>query len=92
MRADVVNCVGRMSAALRHRGPDGDGLWGTETGDVVFAHRRLAIIDLTEAGAQPMVDRESGCTISFNGEIYNFKELRGELEVSRRALLFLVRH
>jgi asparagine synthase (glutamine-hydrolysing) len=69
-----------MSVALQHRGPDGDGVWATPSGDVVFAHRRLAIIDLSEAGAQPMVDAESGCTISFNGEIYNFKELRRELE------------
>ena len=69
-----------MSAALTHRGPDGDGVWATQSGEVVFAHRRLAIIDLSEAGAQPMVDRESGCTISFNGEIYNFKELRRDLE------------
>ena len=79
-RAEVASCVDRMSAALKHRGPDGDGVWATQSGEVVFAHRRLAIIDLSEAGAQPMVDRESGCTISFNGEIYNYKELRPELE------------
>jgi asparagine synthase (glutamine-hydrolysing) len=69
-----------MSAALQHRGPDGDGLWATQSGNVVLAHRRLAILDVSEAGAQPMVDDESGCTISFNGEIYNFKDLRRELE------------
>jgi asparagine synthase (glutamine-hydrolysing) len=69
-----------MSSALRHRGPDGSGLWTSSGGEVIFAHRRLAIIDLSEAGAQPMVDGESGCALTFNGEIYNFRELRRELE------------
>src|SRR5262249_37582114 len=55
-------------------------LWVASEGEVVLAHRRLAIIDLSEGGAQPMVDGESGCTITFNGEIYNFKDLRRELE------------
>lgn len=76
----VVECVGRMGDALRHRGPDGSGMWCTERREVVFAHRRLAILDLSEAGAQPMVDAASGCAITFNGEIYNFLELRRELE------------
>jgi asparagine synthase (glutamine-hydrolysing) len=55
-------------------------LWAAESGDVVFAHRRLAILDLSEAGAQPMVEAESGCAITFNGEVYNFREIRRELE------------
>jgi asparagine synthase (glutamine-hydrolysing) len=79
-REAVTDCVARISEALHHRGPDGSGLWATDSGEVVFAHRRLAIIDLTDAGAQPMIDSESGCTITFNGEIYNFRELRNELE------------
>ena len=79
-RSAVTACVERISAAQRHRGPDGAGLWAAESGEVVFGHRRLAIIDLSEAGAQPMVDAASGCAITFNGEIYNFKELRRELE------------
>ena len=72
--------MARVSEALRHRGPDGSGIWCTEHREVVFAHRRLAILDLSEAGAQPMVDAASGCAITFNGEIYNFQELRRELE------------
>lgn len=80
MRGGLVDCVARMSAALKHRGPDGDGLWTSPSGAVVLAHRRLAIIDVSEAGAQPMVDRESGCAISFNGEVYNFRDLRRELQ------------
>jgi asparagine synthase (glutamine-hydrolysing) len=79
-RDAVTECVTRISAAIRHRGPDGSGLWATQSGEVVFAHRRLAIIDLSDAGAQPMIDAASGCTITFNGEIYNFRELRKELE------------
>jgi len=79
-RDAVKSCVERISAAQRHRGPDGAGTWATESGEVVFGHRRLAIIDLSEAGAQPMIDAESGCVITFNGEIYNFREVRRELE------------
>lgn len=76
----VTACVERISVAQRHRGPDGAGLWATESGEVVFGHRRLAILDLSAAGAQPMVDAGSGCAVTFNGEIYNFRELRRELE------------
>ena len=79
-RSALTACVERISLAQRHRGPDGDGLWAAPSGDVVFGHRRLAIIDLSEAGAQPMIDAASGCAITFNGEIYNFKDLRRELE------------
>jgi asparagine synthase (glutamine-hydrolysing) len=74
------DCVERISAAQRHRGPDGSGTWVAESAEVVFGHRRLAIIDLSEAGAQPMVDAASGCVITYNGEVYNFAELRCELE------------
>jgi asparagine synthase (glutamine-hydrolysing) len=69
-----------MSEALRHRGPDGHGLWQANTAEVVFGHRRLAIIDLSEAGAQPMVDEATGCAVTYNGEIYNFLEIRRDLE------------
>jgi asparagine synthase (glutamine-hydrolysing) len=76
----VVALVERMTRAVQHRGPDGSGLWVSSGGEVAFGHRRLAILDLTEAGAQPMVDADSGCAITFNGEIYNFPEIRQELE------------
>jgi asparagine synthase (glutamine-hydrolysing) len=66
----------RMNDALSHRGPDGEGVWqGNKIG---LAHRRLAIIDLTDAGAQPM--HRGALSISFNGEIYNFLQLKEELE------------
>jgi len=80
VRERVTQCVNSISVALSHRGPDGSGIWVAEAAEVVFAHRRLAIIDLSEGGAQPMIDAASGCAITFNGEIYNFQQLRHELE------------
>src|SRR5438309_503177 len=69
----------KMTDTIRHRGPDGDGQWINAGGGTGLAHRRLSIIDLTEGGKQPMhyADRY---TITFNGEIYNYIELRQELE------------
>jgi len=67
--------------ALSHRGPDGRGTWVSEDGIVGLAHVRLSIIDL-ESGAQPMRSRCGRYTIVFNGEIYNYIELRSELDVS----------
>ena len=66
--------------SLRHRGPDDAGEWWTDDGRVGLAHRRLSIIDLSPAGHQPMLDEQCGLSIVFNGEIYNFPELRAELE------------
>ena len=65
---------------MAHRGPDGAGEWWSDDGRVGLAHRRLSIIDLSPAGLQPMHLKGRGLTIVFNGEIYNFQELRGELE------------
>ncbi len=71
--------VRRMTDAIAHRGPDGAGVW-TAPG-VGLGHRRLSIIDL-EGGAQPMHSDDGSLTLSFNGEIYNFRELRVELEAA----------
>src|SRR5688572_21038007 len=79
-RERLAALVERISAAQRHRGPDGCGLWRSAGHEVVFGHRRLAILDLSELGAQPMVDADSGCAVTFNGEVYNFVEIRRELE------------
>jgi asparagine synthase (glutamine-hydrolysing) len=80
----VVEGVRRMSAAQLHRGPDSSGSWRTKPEDngigAVLAHRRLAIIDLSEDGSQPMTDPETGNVIVFNGEIYNFQSLRQQLK------------
>lgn len=67
-----------MSSLLQHRGPDGEGSWVSSNQSVGFTHRRLAIVDLTEAGAQPMRGR-SGAVLTYNGEIYNHIELRKSL-------------
>ncbi|WP_018638067.1 N-acetylglutaminylglutamine amidotransferase [Parafrankia elaeagni] len=74
--ADVA-AVERMTAAMVARGPDGVGTWSS--GPVAFGHRRLRIIDLSERGAQPMVDTALGLTVVFNGCIYNYQELRDQL-------------
>lgn len=68
----------RMGEALRHRGPDGEGVW-TE-GAISFAHRRLSIIDLSAHGHQPMQSADGRLIMTYNGEVYNFRELRTELE------------
>jgi len=69
--------VGRMVDAVVPRGPDGQGAWSA--GRVAFGHRRLSVIDLSPAGAQPMVDAELGLAIAWNGCIYNYQDLRREL-------------
>jgi asparagine synthase (glutamine-hydrolysing) len=68
----------RMTDAIAHRGPDGQGQW--TDGPVGLGHRRLSIIDLSPAGHQPMVSPDHRFVLSYNGEIYNFRELRAELE------------
>jgi asparagine synthase (glutamine-hydrolysing) len=68
----------KMTDAIAHRGPDGEGQW--IEGNVGLGHRRLAIIDLSPAGHQPMISVNHRYVIAFNGEVYNFKELRIELE------------
>ena len=70
--------VEAMTEVLAHRGPDGSGIW-TAPG-IGLGHRRLAIVDLSEAGAQPMLSEDRRLAVSFNGMIYNFREIRRELE------------
>jgi len=68
----------KMTDAISHRGPDGEGQW--VEGNVGIGHRRLAILDLSPAGHQPMVSADHRWVLSYNGEIYNFRELRAEIE------------
>jgi asparagine synthase (glutamine-hydrolysing) len=79
-RSADVAAVTRMTAAMTARGPDADGV--VAHGPVAFGHRRLSIIDLSSHGAQPMVDSELGLTLLFNGCIYNYKQLREELQAA----------
>ena len=69
-----------MRDTMVHRGPDGFGLWISDDAKVGFGHRRLSIIDLSDAGKQPMSNREKTIWITYNGEIYNHLEIRRELE------------
>lgn len=75
-REELLRIRDRMTA----RGPDGCGEWYSADGRVGLGHRRLAIIDLSESGAQPMQDPATGNVVTFNGEIYNYRELRAKLE------------
>ena len=81
----------RMSAAMTHRGPDAQGFWSSQPDargfGVLLGHRRLAILDLSEAGTQPMVDPTTGDVIVFNGEIYNYVALRERLEAAGQQFL-----
>lgn len=70
----------RMLAHMQRRGPDGEGEWYGLAGALGLGHRRLSIIDLSEAGAQPMISADGRNVVVFNGEIYNYRELRAELE------------
>jgi asparagine synthase (glutamine-hydrolysing) len=71
--------LARMNARMAPRGPDGSGDWYSSDERVGFTHRRLAIIELSDLGAQPMHSEDGSLTITFNGEIYNYRELRAEL-------------
>jgi asparagine synthase (glutamine-hydrolysing) len=77
-----VKLVSRMKDALKHRGPDDDGLWHSnfEGVSAVLGHTRLAVLDLTYSGHQPMWDLKKRYCIVYNGEVYNYKELRDGLE------------
>ncbi len=66
-----------MAGKIAHRGPDGDGMW--VEGHAGLAHRRLALVDLSPSGAQPMISDDGRYIVTFNGEIYNYKELRSQL-------------
>ena len=72
--------IDAMTATLNHRGPDGKGIWLDREGGVALGHRRLAIVDLSDAGHQPMLSEDENLVMTFNGEIYNFATLRPELE------------
>ena len=80
-RDELVRTRDHMAA----RGPDGKGEWISEDGRVGFGHRRLSIIDLSDAGAQPMTSADGKLVVTFNGEIYNYRSLRKSLEAKGRV-------
>lgn len=75
---DQIELVG-MSQRIAHRGPDGAGFWISENGEVGLAHRRLSIIDLSKAANQPMITEGGAVALTYNGELYNYRELRSTL-------------
>ncbi len=84
-RAELESIARRMGEQLAHRGPDSDGSWADETSGVALGHRRLAILDLSPEGAQPMWSETGRFVVTFNGEIYNYGQLRDELAALNHA-------
>ncbi|MDE6404397.1 MAG: asparagine synthase (glutamine-hydrolyzing) [Lachnospiraceae bacterium] len=87
-KGDWQKNIGRMCDKMYHRGPDASGVWASEDHRVVLGHRRLAIVDLSPAGAQPMVSRDGRYVIAYNGEIYNHTSIRKKLLAERKAAAF----
>ena len=83
---ELDTIAGRMVGALRHRGPDDQGVWHDSIAGLALAHRRLTILDLSSAGHQPMVSESGRFVIVFNGEIYNHLELRAKLEKAQGGM------
>ncbi|WP_027168634.1 asparagine synthase (glutamine-hydrolyzing) [Mesorhizobium sp. WSM3224] len=77
-----LEAISLLTTALRHRGPDGEGRWTDREAGIALGHRRLAIVDLSATGRQPMHSASGRYVVAFNGEIYNFRDLRRELEVT----------
>ena len=85
LRNEPNSVLERMTAALAVRGPDDEGHWVDTSAGVALGHRRLSIVDLTPAGHQPMASASGRYIIVFNGEIYNHRAIRRELEETRLA-------
>ena len=79
------NLIKRMTDIIAHRGPDGEGHW--QEGFIALGHRRLSIIDLSPDGQQPMISYDKRYVISYNGEVYNYKEIRDNLK--QKGVVFL---
>src|SRR5690606_35928586 len=83
--SELRDALPRMTRSLAHRGPDDDGHWLDAAAGFALGHRRLAIVDLSPAGHQPMVSASGRWVIAFNGEIYNHADIRSELNAAGDA-------
>lgn len=81
----LAGLAARMADTLAHRGPDGSGVWSSPSAFVALSHRRLSILDLSSAGAQPMRSECGRFAVTFNGEIYNHLDIRAELDAAGAA-------
>ena len=84
--SDLPKIIRKMSGTLESRGPDDQGIWINNVNKICFGHKRLSILDLSQLGRQPMV--KDRFVITYNGEIYNFKEIRKELESTKLKIRF----
>lgn len=82
----MLATAGAMADAMTYRGPDDGGVWADESAGLAFGHRRLAVIDLSRQGQQPMISADGRGVIVYNGEVYNFRAIRRELEAEGRRL------
>jgi len=82
---DCGQIAARMAEAIRDRGPDNQGVWSDRQAGIALGHRRLSILDVSPAGHQPMISSDGRYVVTYNGEIYNFPELRADLERSGAA-------
>lgn len=87
-KGDRQKNIERMCRRMLYRGPDGHGSFFSEDGAVAFGHQRLAIVDLTPGGAQPMTSASGRYTITYNGEVYNYKEVRDKLLAEQKVSAF----
>ncbi len=87
-KGDWQKNIERMCRKMYHRGPDASGVWASEDHSVVLGHRRLAIVDLTPAGAQPMMSHDGRYVIAYNGEIYNHTSIRKQLLAEKKVASF----
>ena len=88
LKGDRLGNIDRMNRRMIHRGPDAAGVWASEREDVVLGHQRLAIVDLTPSGEQPMESNSGRYVIVFNGEIYNYKKIAGKLLKEKKVTQF----
>lgn len=85
---DWYENINRMNARMYHRGPDASGIWAADDKQVVLGHRRLSIVDLSSGGAQPMESHNGRYVIAYNGEVYNYRDIKNKLIQEKKVTAF----